>query len=190
MKNRHRSKWSSVLSFAFPELTTSTTAALSQRHSTLEPDQCLPHIAKLQTIGNSSFGAIVQLEVLPSHCHWNQWGPQNTPHPQDPNASDTRGVRCGVILDIKDTPFHPSMKQLHHCRSERTAHPSLIQWSLLRKAPSSSSSLRTKVRPGRTTIAACWRWPSRHSRSCLLHAFLCSRLLLGLVSDVAFAAAI
>ena len=67
------------------------------------------------------------------------------------------------------------MKKLHHCRSERTAHPSRIQRSLLRKAPSSSSSLRTKVRPGCATIAACWRWPSRHSRSCLLHAFLCSQ---------------
>lgn len=161
-----------MLSFALPEFTNATTAALSQWHSTLEPAHCRHSITMPSIMGSSSFGAIDQAVALPSHFHWNQWDPQDAPQPQDPEASYTSGVCWGSALGIREMPFQCSIKQLHHRRSERTVLHSLIQWSLLRKEASNSNSLHTNVRPGCTTVAACWRCSTRHSRSCFLCALL------------------
>ena len=97
--------------------------------------------------GNSSFGAIDQCAAAPLHFHWNQWGPQKAPQPQDPDASDTRGGWIGLALGIREIPFQSERKQLHQSRSERTELLSRTQCSLFWNPASSSISRR---RPGRS----------------------------------------
>ena len=138
------------LSFERPELLTAPTAMLSQRHSRRLPTHCLPHTTTEKIIGRSSFGAMSHSQERPSYLHWNHWEPQWVPHPHRPDASETSGIDMGNALGRRETPFQPSVKASHQVDSF-----SLIQWSLFSNAESSSIRRRTKVRPGRISVAAC-----------------------------------
>ena len=172
IKNRHRNRCIKVVSLEYPEFTTDTTAILSQWHTTKRPTHRGPHTATANRIGSSSFGAISQSGTASCHCHWNHWDPQRAPHPQQPDASDSTAIAGIVKQGITATPFHSSMNCSHHLRSDRVAAFKRIHRPDLLAVDSNSIRRRTKVRPGRTTVAACCRWPSRDSRSLFLHAFL------------------
>ena len=166
-----RNRCMSTLSLARPELITATTATLSQWHSTRWPHHCLPHTTIANSIGSSSFGAIDHSFDGPSHFHWNHWEPHAAPQPHEPDASVFSGPSTGTSFGISEMPFHPSMYISHHIKSECVDAFSLIQWSLRRKAATSSIKRRTNVRPGWITVAACCRWPRRDSNSFFLHPF-------------------
>ena len=154
-----------ILSFARPELTTTTTAMLSHRHFTRLPAHRLPHTTRANKIGRSSFEAICQFAAGPSHFQW-------APQPQDPDASLTSGIVPCVVLGIRETPFQLSIKICHHTMSDRV--DSLIRMQLVPfwNADTNLIIRRTNVRPGRTTIAACCRWPRSDWSSLFLQPFL------------------
>lgn len=165
------------MSWDRPELTTATTAMLSQWHSTSRPPQCSPHIATAKRIGRSSFGEIGHSIDGPSHFHCNHHDPQWAPQPQEPEASVSSGMAGIETFGTMETPFHLSIKTNHQFRSERVDELRRIHRSCVCTVETSSIKRRTNVRPGRTTVAACCKCPKRDSRSLFLHAFLPSQSL-------------
>ena len=143
------------------------TAILSQRQCTRRPPHRCPQIATANGIGKSSLGAICHPWAAPCHCHWSHCGPHRAPQPNDPEASDSTVITGKEYLGIIDTPFHPSKNVAQHVRSDRVDALRRTHLSLDRTTDNSSIRRCTKVRPGRTTVAVCYRCPRRDSTVCM-----------------------
>ena len=66
-------------------------------------------------------------------------------------------------------PFHSWKIASHHCGSRRNSVLMRTGWERLRKRARRSITRRRDARPGRTTLQAWWRWPSRDLSSWRWH---------------------
>ena len=120
MKNKHLSKCIAVSCLQYPALIRATTAALSQRQSTVQPSHALPQIAAAMTIGRSSFASMSTVFQDVCQEHWNHFFCQNAPHPQLPDASLVMVISGTSFFAAHKrlTPFHASRNVHHHVRSD------------------------------------------------------------------------
>ena len=82
-------------SFAAPLLTENTTAILSHQHCTFDPAQRGAHSATAMMIGTNSLGLMGTSFQDGGQDSWNHLLSDVAPHPQEPEASDTR-VNAGL----------------------------------------------------------------------------------------------
>ena len=107
MKKRHLARcfrWSCLL---VRELSTATTAILSQWHVTCWPRHWCPHATEAMMMGIISFTAMGRLADGPSHRSWNHCLQYHAPQPHVPDASEANsGLGWAVQLVTAATPFH------------------------------------------------------------------------------------
>ena len=144
---------------------------LSQWHLISFPDHSFPHTMHDSSTGRSSFGAICHDCAFAFQRHCNHWVPHTAAHPQLPDASETSSTLSVSGEGRIPTPFHPSIKWLHHCTSEGKSVLSLMKRSLFLTDAISCIMRCTKLRPECTTFTACCRSPTRDSKSRRLAAF-------------------
>ena len=158
-KKRHLARcirWSCLL---VRELSTATTAILSQWHVTCWPHHWCPHTTEAMMMGIISFTAMGRLADGPSHRSWNHCLLYHAPQPHVPDASEANsGPGWAVQLVTAAMPFHD-------CAN-------VLKWLALPCICSRFIMLRKNDRPGLTTLHAWLRVPISDSSSRLVHAFL------------------
>ena len=97
--------------------------------------------------------AMLRGRLTDGHASWNQWGPVNAPHPQEPDASEV-SWNCGRLSGRMLLPFQTEMKVCHQQMSERASLLSRSLKSGLRTTFVRSMRRLRNGRPGRTTVAA------------------------------------
>ena len=108
-----------------------------------------------------------QLHAWWLHCHWNHWSLNTAAHPQLPEASEYNLTVLFSTSGSMPIPFHCSKNLCHQRRSDIISWLNRTRWFLFLTFAISSIILRTKRRPGFTTVDACWSSPTNELMSFL-----------------------
>ena len=147
---------------------TETTASLSDLTRTCCPAHLFPHTVQAAMTGTISFIAMDSDNTsILSHAICSQKSPQNAPHPHEPEASEITVMPASLKARVEsiDVPFHLSMNNFHHARSDLNALLRRIGLFGHRADLSSSIILLRNDLPGLTTVLAWCSWPIKNSSS-------------------------